>query len=46
MIAPHVKNVKGKLTTENLVPRKKVDGERLIKYNGKEYRVWDLYRSK
>jgi len=42
----HVKSIRGKLATENLVPRKKVYGERLVKDKGKEYRIWDLYRSK
>ena len=32
--------------TLNLVPGKKVYGERLVKHGGKEYRIWDSYRSK
>lgn len=35
-----------KLVTENLVPGKRVYGERLYKYGGKEYREWNPYRSK
>jgi len=35
-----------KLATRNLVPTKVVYGERLIKYEGAEYRLWDPYRSK
>ena len=32
--------------TPNLNPGKKVYGERLIQYSGKEYRIWDIRRSK
>ena len=32
--------------TLNLNPGKKVYGERLIQHGGKEYRTWDIYRSK
>lgn len=32
--------------TANLVPGKKVYGERLVKHGGQEYRIWDNYRSK
>src|SRR3989344_993492 len=32
--------------TLNLNPGKKVYGERLIQHAGKEYRTWDIYRSK
>jgi fibrillarin-like pre-rRNA processing protein len=35
-----------KLATRNLVPQKDVYGERLIKYKGDEYRLWDPSRSK
>jgi fibrillarin-like pre-rRNA processing protein len=35
-----------RLATKNLSPGKNVYGERLIKYNGIEYRVWDAFRSK
>lgn len=35
-----------KLGTKNLVPGNAVYGERLIKFEGKEYRLWDPYRSK
>ena len=35
-----------KLATRNLVPQKDVYGERLIKYKGDEYRLWDPFRSK
>jgi fibrillarin-like pre-rRNA processing protein len=34
------------LGTKNFVPGCKVYGERLIKFNGEEYRIWDPYRSK
>ncbi len=32
--------------TLNLVPGKKVYGEKLVKRNGREYRIWNPYRSK
>jgi fibrillarin-like pre-rRNA processing protein len=35
-----------KLATKNLVPGQKVYGERIIKWEGKEYRVWNPRRSK
>ena len=35
-----------KLCTKNLVPGKTVYGERLVKFEGIEYRLWDPYRSK
>jgi len=35
-----------RLATKNLAPSKNVYGERLIKYKGVEYRLWDPYRSK
>jgi len=35
-----------RLATENLAPGKNVYGEKLVKFYGKEYRVWDPYRSK
>ena len=35
-----------RLATENLAPGVKVYGEILVKYEGKEYRVWNPYRSK
>ena len=35
-----------KIATENLVKGNKVYGERLITDEGKEYRIWDVYRSK
>jgi len=38
--------IKGKLATENLVPGKIVYGERLINFDGKEYRIWSPTRSK
>ncbi|OYT42072.1 MAG: fibrillin [Candidatus Aenigmarchaeota archaeon ex4484_224] len=34
------------LLTINLVPREKVYGEKLIEFEGKEYRVWNKWRSK
>jgi len=35
-----------KLATKNLAPGKTVYGERLIRFKGVEYRLWDPYRSK
>jgi fibrillarin-like pre-rRNA processing protein len=35
-----------KLATLNLAPGQKVYGEKLVQFSGKEYRVWDTYRSK
>jgi len=35
-----------KLGTKNLVHGKAVYGERLVKFKGDEYRLWDPYRSK
>jgi len=35
-----------RLATKNLTPDRKVYGEKLIKYKGVEYRVWDPFRSK
>ncbi|MFX1447502.1 MAG: fibrillarin-like rRNA/tRNA 2'-O-methyltransferase [Promethearchaeota archaeon] len=35
-----------KLYTKNLVPGKKVYGEKLISFKGEEYREWDPFRSK
>jgi fibrillarin-like pre-rRNA processing protein len=35
-----------KVTTKNLTPGKTVYGERLLQYEGAEYREWDPYRSK
>jgi len=35
-----------KLGTKNLVPGNVVYGERLVKFSGHEYRLWDPYRSK
>ena len=35
-----------RLATKNLSPGKNVCGERLIRYDGVEYRVWDAFRSK
>lgn len=35
-----------RLATKNLTPNRKVYGEKLIKYKGVEYRVWDPFRSK
>jgi len=37
---------RGRYYTKNLVPGISVYGERLIKINGKEYREWDIRRSK
>jgi len=35
-----------RLATRNLTPGKTVYGERLIRFEGVEYRVWDAFRSK
>lgn len=35
-----------RLATENLSPGRNVYGERLVRYEGAEYRVWDAFRSK
>jgi fibrillarin-like pre-rRNA processing protein len=35
-----------RLGTKNLVPGNAVYGERLVKFSGYEYRLWDPYRSK
>jgi fibrillarin-like pre-rRNA processing protein len=35
-----------RLATKNLTSRRQVYGERLIRYDGVEYRVWDAFRSK
>lgn len=35
-----------KLVTENLVPGKRVYGEKLYRYGGREYREWNPFRSK
>jgi fibrillarin-like pre-rRNA processing protein len=35
-----------RLATKNLTPGRNVYGERLIRYEGVEYRLWDAYRSK
>ncbi|MEM3623584.1 MAG: fibrillarin-like rRNA/tRNA 2'-O-methyltransferase [Candidatus Bathyarchaeia archaeon] len=35
-----------RLATRNLAPGRNVYGERLIRYEGFEYRVWDAFRSK
>jgi len=35
-----------RLATRNLTPGLKVYGERLVKFKGVEYRVWDAFRSK
>jgi fibrillarin-like pre-rRNA processing protein len=35
-----------RLATLNLAPEKNVYGERLVRFRGKEYRLWDPYRSK
>ena len=36
----------GKLATRNLTPGRSVYGERLVNFQGIEYRLWDPYRSK
>jgi len=35
-----------KLATENLVPGNQVYNEKLVQYNGVEYRIWNPFRSK
>lgn len=35
-----------RLSTKNLAPEHQVYGERLVKFQGIEYRVWDAFRSK
>ena len=35
-----------RLATRNLTPGLKVYGERLVKFKGVEYRIWDAFRSK
>ena len=43
---PGVYEHEGMILTRNSVPGKRVYGERLVRINGVEYRVWDPYRSK
>lgn len=38
--------IDGKIATVNLTPTHRVYGEEIIKKEGKEYRIWDYYRSK
>ena len=38
--------VEGRLATVNLTPGLKVYGERVVQFEGKEFRSWDPYRSK
>jgi len=38
--------INGKLATLNLLPGETVYGEELVKFGEKEYRIWDLWRSK
>ena len=45
-IFPGVYLIDNKLATINLVPGKQVYTERLIKKEGKEFRMWDPFRSK
>jgi len=45
-IFPNVFKVKGKLATKNLITDHPVYGERIVKLNGCEYRLWNPYRSK
>jgi fibrillarin-like pre-rRNA processing protein len=35
-----------RLATRNLVPGRNVYGEKLVRYEGVEYRIWDAFRSK
>lgn len=41
-----LKNGSKRLATKNLAPRRSVYGEKLIRYKGGEYRIWDPFRSK
>lgn len=41
-----LKNGTKRLATKNLTPGRNIYGERLVKHNGIEYRIWDPYRSK
>lgn len=41
-----LKNGAERLATKNLTPSRKVYGEKLIRYENVEYRIWDPYRSK
>jgi fibrillarin-like pre-rRNA processing protein len=41
-----LKNGEKRLATKNLTPGRNIYGERLVKSNGIEYRIWDPYRSK
>lgn len=45
-IFPGVYKIRGKIVTENSTPGFRVYDEKLIRKNGKEYRIWDPYRSK
>ena len=38
--------VEDHIATENLNPRIKVYGEKLVEFEGKEYRIWEQRRSK
>jgi fibrillarin-like pre-rRNA processing protein len=38
--------VDGKFATVNMIPGKAVYGEELVRAGGKEYRIWDVFRSK
>ena len=41
-----LENEAQRLATKNLTPSRNVYGEKLIKYKGVEYRLWDPFRSK
>ncbi|VVB73535.1 Fibrillarin-like rRNA/tRNA 2'-O-methyltransferase [uncultured archaeon] len=43
---PGIFQIEGKLATLNIYPGHAVYGERLIEIDGKEYRMWDPFRSK
>ena len=45
-IFPGVWRLEDKILTKSLAPGKKVYGEKVLKINGVEYRVWNPYRSK
>lgn len=45
-IFPGVYRIDGQICTENSVKGSKVYGEKLVKQNDREYRMWDPFRSK
>ncbi len=45
-VFPGVYRINNRLATQNLAPGRRVYGEELLNIGGKEYRNWDLHRSK